>query len=467
MAQNPSRPSSRILRIQRRCTPDEGASEVIGSILLVGITVVVTVAFVAIAFGALDDEPPAPITELSHQVDSGDDVWGNGDEYVSVLHRGGQALAQDQFVVVVRIADGDEVRYADGTANPVDPTSQDAFSPSDDLFTIGERWRTPDVTIGEQTAVDVAAAGGGGGGHLLSSGVVRSGTTQVTTYSYVQTPLDMVIGTSSNDDNTRSADDGGAAATLTEALTGSTTSTEDLFGTASSGTATNPSNAEDAPDDTYALLDADGEHVQVSGYPTDSGTITKVELALEGKHDGGTDRDATDVVELSHNLGTTTQTYALTTTDSQHFLDVTADRAWTWSDIENLAVRATCQCRDHPSDAKVFSIDTLWVRVTADTDVYELETDAWTFDPLDSGSTHTLELRYRTVGPEDYLAQVWDGSFWTTRATLDQGTFTTATHDLTSGEIDAGPQIRILDASIDDTRQGELELDYVRVGNNP
>jgi len=92
-----------------------------------------------------------------------------------------------------------------------------------------------------------------------------------------------------------------------------------------------------------------------------------VEIALEGKHDGGKDVGQTDTMELSQNLGSTSQTYPLTTSDTQHFLDVTGDRSWTWTDISNLEVTATCQCRDTGADNRQFRVASLWVRVTTST----------------------------------------------------------------------------------------------------
>lgn len=563
--------------------PDQGASEVVGSILMVALTVAIAGAMVSVVYGAIPTDQGSRRASFSAEVHPNGDGWGTGDETVAINHNGGHALHADATAVVVGI-DGPETVYEPAGPNAVDHGSQTAWTTSDREFTIGERWHTDALTIPEDarvslTIVDREASkviwtasltasgqpGAGGGSdpcgddsdaptvsgwthqpndvttdtstsvsvtasladgcsgvdqtqdpHLAyriqdgtdpaftdtgamthDGGTTWSGTISETwsdhggatleykligmtdeqgntgestvrsemieTISYVQTPLPMVTGTAASDTDARSADDAGAAATITEEDTGTTSSTDAHHGTASSGTADATANAEGSPDDSYTVMDASTEDVEVSGYPGGTGSITQVEIALEASHDGGMDRGSPDTLELSHTLGSTSQTYPLSTTDEQRFLDVTGDRSWTWSDIETLGVRATCQCHDNRNDARVFSVDALWVRVTSTDSAFQLETDRWSFDTLGAGSTHELELRYRTDSAESYDLQIWDGSTWNTATALDQGSFTIWTQTLTSGEASAGPEIRILDQGLDDGTQGSVDIDYARV----
>lgn len=689
-------PPTPLLAVRRR--PDGAVSEVVGSILMVGLTVAVAAGLFTVVYGAIPSEEGALRATLSGSIDRGAGDWGSGDETVTVAHGGGQALPASHLAIAVGVS-GNETRYVEGGANPLVHAGQEAFSATDRNLTIGETWTSSDLEIGPATRVavtvtdtsagqviwsgtfvsgssacgtdtqpptvsswsqspsDVTTSTTGdvtvtatvadncgvdtttdphlhyrlndgsnpaftdAGAMTLQSGTTWEGTipdqnwsnhggetleyklvdmtdesgntgdssvqqdlvddcpndtdpptvsswsqtpSNVTTStsgdvtveatlsdncagvdttsdphlhyrinagsdpafndtgamtlvsgttwegaipdpnwsshggktleyklvdmvdekgntgestvqqdpieqgsaeSYVQTPLPMVTGTSSNDDAARSADDAGAAATLTEASTGTQETTTNYYGTASQGTAgTNPSNAEGSPDDTYATLDASNEFVEASGFSSGTETISKVEIALEGQHDGGRDAGKSDVIELSHNQGSTTDTYALTTSDTRNFLDVTGDTSWTWTKIENLAVTATCLCHDHQNDLRVFSIDTLWVRVTTSSDVYELETDAWTFDPLNGNSPFTLEIRYKTSGSETYEVQIWDGSSWTVQSPqLDQTSYTVFSEQLTSAEVSAGPQIRVLDTGAAQNTQSSVDLDYVRV----
>jgi flagellin-like protein len=560
--------------------PDRAASEVVGSILMVALTVAVAGAMVTVIYGAVPASQDQHRASLSASIHESDGGWGTGDETVRVSHEGGDAIPQSFLTVVVAI-DGTETRYTDGSADPLDHAGQDAFGGGDTRFVIGDRWESPEITIppGARVAVTVVdheagktlwtgsfRAGGGActvdtspptvtgwtqsppdvdtetsgpvtvdatvsdncgvdtsqdphlhyrvndgtdpaftdagamslqsgttwqgsipdqswgaqGGDTLEYEVVdmadQSGNTGDSTLqqdeiedagarAYVQVPFSMDTGTAVNDAAARSADDGGAPATLAEEQTDEQSSTDEHYGSASSGTATTPANAEDEPDDAYATVDANGEAVTVTDVDTGSGDIVTVEIAVEGKHDGGRDVAQDDTITLSHDEGPTSERYDLDTTDETKYLEITGDKAsWSWSDLQNLDVTATCTCHDNRNDEKVFSIDALWLRVEASVKTYELQTDRLTFDPLQGASPYTLELRYRTGGSEAFQAQVWDGSAWTVQSpNLDQASYTVFAEELTAGEVAAGPQIRILDTGTAQNTQGTLDLDYVRV----
>jgi flagellin-like protein len=691
------------LRAARRAPAEEAggdraASEVIGSILMIGITVAMAVTLMVIVYDAVHADAGAFQASMSGSLHENQAGWGSGDETVRVTHQGGQGLPADALAVVVGVA-GDEARYTAGGADELVHGSQDAFSGSGDDLSIGERWASPELTIPADTdvtieVVDVSASDTvwsgsfrsgtsacetdttspsvtswsqspgdvttsttgdvtvtatvsdscgvdttvdpnlhyrvndgsnpsftDGGAMSLQSGTTWEGTIPDQTWSthggdtleyklvgmtddsgntgessiqddlidscptdsnpptvsswsqspanvttstsedvtvtatladdcagvdttndpnleyrinagsdpawndtgdmtfqtgttwqgtipdptwadhghktleyrlvdmqddkgntgesavqqdeiedgdagaYVQVPLSMDTGTAVNDAAARSADDGGAPATLTEEQTDEQSSTDEHYGSASSGTATTPANAEDEPDDTYATVDANGEAVTVTDFDTGSGDVVTVEIAVEGKHDGGKDVAQDDTITLSHDEGPTSERYDLDTTDQTEYLEITGDEAsWSWSDLQNLDVTAACTCHDNRNDEKVFSIDALWLRVETSVKTYELQTDPLTFDPLQGTSPYTLELRYRTGGSEAFQVQVWDGSTWTAQSpNLDQASYTVFAEELTAGEVAAGPQIRILDTGTAQNTSGTLDLDYVRV----
>lgn len=439
-----------------------GASEIVGSILMVAITVAVAAGMVTVVYGAIAGDEPPRRASLSASIHENDGGWGTGDETITVRHKGGHSLHVDEMAIVIEIA-GQETRFSQDGGLPLDHASQQAFSASDRTFTIGERWTSSDVQIPTRASLTVRVLDTQASTTLWSASFQAGAVTS----SFVQTPLGMQTGTVSNDAAARSATDEEASATLTEEQNGTTSRQTDEYTSASTGSATtqNPSNAERSPDDSYARLNDSGEFVETTDASSSVGTITKVEIALEGKHDGAVDRGTIDGIRLSHDQGPTSQLFTLSTSDTKHFVDVTGDKAsWSWSEVENLTIRADCECHDHVQDAKEFSIDALWVRVTATTGLYELETQPWSFDPLGPGERHTLEIRYRTTTAEDFEVQVWDGSTWKTLANgLSRTMFETLTYGLSDAEVDAGPEIRIVDASETESAPGSLDVDFARV----
>jgi FlaG/FlaF family flagellin (archaellin) len=74
-------------------------ADVVGSLLMVGMTVGMTVvlAFLLLTY---DGPQPEPHVRLSLTVTPGDGVWGNGDEQVRLAHLGGDALSDSAHVLV-------------------------------------------------------------------------------------------------------------------------------------------------------------------------------------------------------------------------------------------------------------------------------------------------------------------------------------------------------------------------------
>lgn len=159
-------PPSRAAAPARAPPPDAAVSDVLGSVLLVGITV-------AMAFGlgllllAFDGPADTHHANLAASVDPGPDgLWGTGNEELRVRHLGGEALeARDTTI-----------RYTVGltSAAASGPSLGSAFA--DGRLTVGEAWtRQHRVLRDEPVTVQVVAEGGGGGGQLLTGASLVAG----------------------------------------------------------------------------------------------------------------------------------------------------------------------------------------------------------------------------------------------------------------------------------------------------
>lgn len=108
---------------------ESGVAEVLGSVLLVG----VTVAFGGIlSFVVMDSMRPAPRVhvELQTELSSGDGTWANGNERVLVHHLGGDALQAGGLRFVLDVA---------GVTVTVEGPDVAAAFP-DGSFSLGESW---------------------------------------------------------------------------------------------------------------------------------------------------------------------------------------------------------------------------------------------------------------------------------------------------------------------------------------
>ncbi|MEW6069279.1 MAG: integrin alpha [Candidatus Thermoplasmatota archaeon] len=133
-----------------------------------------------------------------------------------------------------------------------------------------------------------------------------------------------------------------------------------------SGTVENSTNIQGTPDDKYASLSSETSWIRGGNYSVATGTIVKVEIAWryyvlpEFTNDKINLRYLVNGVYGATALGAFTPT---STTPVINYVDVTADRTWTWSDIALLEVHA-----DYTVTGGVdgtLNIDALWIRVTA------------------------------------------------------------------------------------------------------
>ncbi len=142
---------------------------------MVGITVAVAATLVLMM--TFTEHVPGDQTRasLTGSLDpGGDEAWGTGDEAALLRHTGGSAVHQASMAVIVHVGDSSH-RFNDqeGTLAHGD---QDVFGPGEDRFSLGERWRSPAVTIpaGAPVVVDVIA--GPGQSTVIWSGTVTAPT---------------------------------------------------------------------------------------------------------------------------------------------------------------------------------------------------------------------------------------------------------------------------------------------------
>jgi hypothetical protein len=222
--------------------------------------------------------------------------------------------------------------------------------------------------------------------------------------------------------------------------------------------------------DARAILDDTGDWVEVTGFslPATATAITSVTIGFEGSSSSTTGQ--LPEVRLSYSLadppgtGASVLDQALTsTTDAQFTRSVTADHAtWDVSDVETMSVRVTVT--NNPNrDAR---IDHIYVTVqyqTAATVVYDLEAEL-AFSGVPDRALHTLQLDYRVVG-DSFTVKVWDSgaSAYVQRGVLSATTSTGWSWTLTEAEYNGGAPRLLLEDVTGDATPGTLFLDYVRV----
>lgn len=117
-------------------------------------------------------------------------------------------------------------------------------------------------------------------------------------------------------------------------------------------------------DDAYAVMNSSSDWIKCTGYVAPaSGSIQQVCIGFEGfKSTGGT-TTVTLSYEISGVPTGSSQTVFLSQTEQSYLLDVTADRAWTDSDINNITVRID---GDNLSTTKNLNLDHVFVDLVED-----------------------------------------------------------------------------------------------------
>lgn len=251
---------------QGRASDGEAAvSDVVGSILLVAITVVMAAAFGAIVL-AYDGPADRVHAQLAVTVGPGSDGdWGTNDAELKVRHLGGEALADDDVLV----------RYAVGTGaiQEVSPTFAGG------TLTVGSSWtHVITANAGDQVRVDVVV-NAGTVGQLVSTGVASAGAAPAL-LTYVSS-ITATAGWGSVADAARAgvANDSPSDATLQEGpLTGTTTQLTRSPGSTSNSGASNSNVG--SSDDSRAVLDVASDWVQGSSFTANPGGVSVTDLSI-------------------------------------------------------------------------------------------------------------------------------------------------------------------------------------------
>ncbi len=248
---------------------DRAVADVVGSILLVGITVASAGALSLLVLSI--DGPSGTIhVSLDAKIGPGDDNdWGVDDAELRVRHLGGEPLRAEDTLI--------RLRYPDGAVVSIVPD----FNAG--VLLIGQQWtKAISAEEGENIALQIIGHSGSRSQLLLESADVRPTATAFNaTYA---TGFTAIAGTLSNFIGAQSANDADSTAVIDEAPVGGGGGAATLSGTSAVGTgATNPENALGS-DDARSIMAASGTWVEATGFAAPGGAtgITQVLIGLEG-----------------------------------------------------------------------------------------------------------------------------------------------------------------------------------------
>jgi hypothetical protein len=295
------------MHVRRRSPPrslrgDRAAvSDIIGSVLLIGITVIAATAFGLLLFsfkGPADTQH----TQLAISVGPGaDGDWGAGDAELRILHAGGEPLLQGATTVTY-VESG-------GTAQTVSPVF-----PGGSL-TLGQNWTKAITALPGDTIPVRVAVSGDNIRLLLANSIVRAGShaPSIVWVSAVA-PTTGNVQAGSSLAGAQSSDDLDAALVLEEGATaGSPTPfTQTPTGTAGS-TASNPGGVTTNGDSSFAQLAA-GQFVQAS-YGAPAGvSVSQVRLNAVMKATQTTSTVANDGLMATGTVTGSAQNFVQTST---------------------------------------------------------------------------------------------------------------------------------------------------------
>jgi FlaG/FlaF family flagellin (archaellin) len=166
---------------------NSGASEVLGTVLLIGITVALMGSLTLLV---LNVRPPTDIlhADLSMSANRGlDGAWGTSDELITIQHLGGEAIKANQLTITI---DKDGTIIALGGASL-------AQGFADGEFTIGEVWHL-ETLINENSEINMQlVVTGGSSSQLVAAQVISVAdacsidTSAPYPTTWVQTPADV------------------------------------------------------------------------------------------------------------------------------------------------------------------------------------------------------------------------------------------------------------------------------------
>ncbi len=248
---------------------EAAVSDVLGSILLVGMTVIMAVAFGGLLL-AFEGPADTQHTQLGVTVGPGaDGDWGTNDAELKILHLGGEELKQSDVTVRYTDLDG---------PHTVSPTFTGG------KLSIGGSWtQVVSATPGLSVPVTVSAHVNDGS-VLVSSGSVSAGGAGATlTYVNSITPA-AGKGAVLNFANAQLDIPADSSATFEEGSVGGSSSSSTLAPTTATNSGASNNNVL-ASDDSRSTLDGSGEYVQASGFNAPGGglSISAISMGVEAR----------------------------------------------------------------------------------------------------------------------------------------------------------------------------------------
>ncbi len=437
---------------------DDAVSDVLGNILMVGITVgmMVGLSVMVLNFGGPPDRVHA---DFRVDLSPGGAFWGDGNEEIQVRHVGGEAVPRDETRIVVAI-NGSLTSYAGAQLDQ-------GFA--DGEFRLGDRWNLTvlvpgsaivEVSIVQTSANQVIAS------NFLSAdtSIAQSGNNSIT---YVAAG-GAARGTLASFNNAKSASDGGAVATISESSVPGGIQTSRLNGAVNNAVGVAGPAAVLTSNDGRASFKDSGHQVTVDSFviPAGMASISSVKIGIEGLKGGGGGANGDPQLQLSYSgvplaPGSSKTVTMSSGTDISYLHDITADKAvWTRSDLEAIKVQANRLNPD--ANARDADIDHIFVEVTYNEAPTTDASVQFDFVGVPSGSLHELQIRYARSG-DTFAVEVHNGATWVQRGTLTASTMSLFTYTLSNPEYKGGsPQIRFIDLD-SGAAAGVLEIDYARI----
>ncbi len=434
---------------------DKAASDVVGSILLVAVTVGM-MAGVGMSILSIDGPVDQVRTDVQISVLRGGTDWGDGDEVLRLRHLGGEEIPAEGTSIRLKI---------NGTQSVYEGAALDAGF-ADGQFSLGDVWSAT-ITVPSQATVLVDIINPGLRAVIASSSFVAApGQVAIPALAetFPSTHVD-IKGTTTNFANAQNDTDSGAAARLDEATNPPATPTTRLSpGAVSSSSGVSDPSRVIVSDNSRANYNDVGDTITTNGFdvPASAVLIQQVVIGFEGQH--GTGGGSFPQAEISYTIGgfpgpPLAPVTVSSSSDTDYSYDITAHRVWTIADIENLDLTVE---RVAPIALKEALVDQMWVQVRY-TEVPTTDLDVrMQWNNVPAGTAQELQVRYKTAA-DTFTLQVWDGSAWVTRTALTSTGYEVKTVALSPLEYQGGfPQVRFLDAD-SASGTGRLDIDWIKV----
>lgn len=437
---------------------DEAVADVLGNILMVGITVsmMVGLSVLVLNFGGPPDKVHA---DFRVDLSPGGMFWGDGNEEIQIRHIGGEAVPAAQTRIVVAV-NGTSALYAGAALDQ-------GFA--DGSFRLGDTWN---VTLTVP------------GGAIVEVNIIQTGANQVIGSNYLSADLSVAYvgnatvtyvssgvalkGSLASFSNAQAQADGGAAATISESSVPGGNPTSRLSGQVNNAVGVTAPGLVKNSDDARTVFEEVAHLVAVDKFAVPAGiaTISNVKIGFEGLKGGGGGNNGDPQLRLAYTgvtgAAATTKTVTLTSgTDAIFTHDITAEKStWLASDLQAIIVEVKRMTAD--GSARDAEVDHVFLEITY-TEAPITDADVqFDFAGVPSGTLHELQIRYATSG-DTFGVQVHNGATWVQRGTLSSGSMSLFTYTLTNPEYKAGaPQIRFVDLDSGATA-GTLDIDYARI----